>query len=101
MLDSHSAIRIALQHPLTRTATSVLKLAPCGGGLGRGVERSTRKCATPTPDPSPQGGGERKHLALLTVTSLTSRRSPSSPSPGRFPTSPDPSDTRGRIAWCG
>src|SRR3970282_879275 len=30
--ESHCNIRIAAQHPLTRTATSVLKLAPCGRG---------------------------------------------------------------------
>src|SRR5581483_11746533 len=38
-------------------------LPPCGGGLGRGVHRGTtasRLATTPTPNPSPQGGGERQ-----------------------------------------
>jgi peptide/nickel transport system ATP-binding protein len=41
--------------------SSVCSLPPCGGGLGRGVARSGTSSphgATPTPDPSPQGGGE-------------------------------------------
>jgi peptide/nickel transport system ATP-binding protein len=41
---------------------SVGSLAPCGGGVGRGVVRSGTSLphsTTPTPNPSPQGGGER------------------------------------------
>src|SRR5258706_6267036 len=48
-----------------RAANSVCSLPPCGGGLGRGVVRvkwrwghPPTNCGTPTPDPSPQGGGE-------------------------------------------
>src|SRR3981081_448324 len=40
-------------------------LPPCGGGLGRGVAAgknvaNSAHLTTPTPVPSPQGGGERK-----------------------------------------
>src|SRR5580692_11626805 len=38
-------------------------LPPCGGGSGWGVQRcgtSVPHFTTPTPDPSPQGGGEKK-----------------------------------------
>ena len=37
-------------------------LRPCGGGLGRGVtagKNTVPNRATPTPSPSPQGGGEQ------------------------------------------
>src|SRR3974390_2128528 len=37
-------------------------LPPCGGGVGRGVHRGTsasRLATTPTPHPTPQGGGEK------------------------------------------
>ena len=37
---------------------SARSLPPCWEGLGRGVVRGTSPEATPTPDPSPQGGGE-------------------------------------------
>src|SRR5258707_12762406 len=44
---------------------SVCSLPPCGGGLGGGVVRvkwrwghPPTNCGTPTPDPSPKGGGE-------------------------------------------
>src|SRR5260370_17958169 len=48
-----------------RAATWVCSLPPWGGGLGRGVVRvkwrwghPPTNCGTPTPHPSPQGGGE-------------------------------------------
>src|SRR5690349_4196033 len=54
-------------------------LPPCGGGLGRGVIVG-RLIRTPTPDPSPQGGGEPhavlssrgspSHLEVLRVAAL-------------------------------
>jgi hypothetical protein len=60
---------------------SVCSLPPCGGGLGRGggAVRSQRRHlrknrATPTPNPSPQGGGEHTEWPRWPV----SRRIPSS-----------------------
>ncbi len=44
------------------SASWVCSLPPCGGGLGRGVVVWGTDCATrgtPTPNPSPQGGGEQ------------------------------------------
>jgi precorrin-3B synthase len=40
-----------------RAAVSVCSLPPCGGGLGRGVVAGDSS-PTPTPNASPQGGGE-------------------------------------------
>src|SRR5213593_4140771 len=51
-----------------RAAISVCSLPPCGGGLGRGVVHVGNEgaaIATPTPNPSPQGGGERTECAAL------------------------------------
>jgi hypothetical protein len=48
-----------------RAATSVGSLAPCGGGLGWGVPKHAFVVWTPTPDPSPQGGGEKRPHALI------------------------------------
>jgi FO synthase len=48
---------------LSRGATPGDSLPPCGGGLGWGVvPRGTEvpHRTTPTPDPSPQGGGEKR-----------------------------------------
>src|SRR6266436_8790055 len=48
---------------------SVCSLPPCGGGLGGGVARlgaASPHCTTPTPNPSPQGGGESTELAART-----------------------------------
>src|SRR6516165_5515505 len=42
-----------------RAAVSVCSLPPCGGGVGRGVAGTCSAPSwTPTPNPSPQGGGE-------------------------------------------
>src|SRR4051794_28586289 len=52
-------------------ANSVGSLPPCGGGLGRGVGVWCATFAvrwTPTPNPSPQGGGE--HTARVASSSL-------------------------------
>jgi hypothetical protein len=50
-----------------------------GGGNGRAsVIDKSRPPLTPTPGPSPQGGGENHPLAL----SATSSQPPSPPSPG-------------------
>ncbi len=47
-----------------RAVDEARSLPPCGGGLGRAVACETRLCSTtPTPDPSPQGGGERAERA--------------------------------------
>src|SRR5438132_9945140 len=64
-------IRRMLRAPISPTDTthSVCSLPPCGGGLGRGVARlgaASPHCTTPTPDPSPQGGGESTELAART-----------------------------------
>src|SRR5262245_31726056 len=51
-----------------RAANSVCSLPPCGGGVGRGGVRGMlvrQDLGTPTPNPSPQGGGERTESAAL------------------------------------
>jgi hypothetical protein len=53
-------------------------LPPCGGGLGWGVEgcgTAVPHGTTPTPDPSPQGGGE-EFAALLTLNLTPMRVAP-------------------------
>jgi len=47
------------------TATAVRSLPPCGGGLGRGVPHDELNPGTPTPDLSPQGGGEQTEFAAI------------------------------------
>src|SRR5580704_19692189 len=42
-----------------RRAMLPYSLPPCGGGSGRRVSNKHRTRGTPTPNPSPQGGGER------------------------------------------
>src|SRR5216683_3810585 len=56
---------------LRRYHTAFFSLAPCGGGSGWGVVtrgNTVPHLPTPTPDPSPQGGGEKRtaisHLNL-------------------------------------
>src|SRR3954463_7284913 len=60
-----------------RAATAVCSLPPCGGGLGRGgavVHELCPPTATPTPNPSPQGGGEHT-VRVATVLHPTRRES--------------------------
>jgi hypothetical protein len=40
--------------------TEVHSPPPCGEGSGVGVSKHSFLCGTPTPHPSPQGGGEKK-----------------------------------------
>src|SRR5262249_672106 len=40
------------------SACTLRSLPPCGGGLGRGVLQMHLYPRTPTPNPTPQGGGE-------------------------------------------
>jgi len=44
---------------------TVSSLPPCGGGLGRGVHTGSPDAATPLPAPPPQGGRERKTIAIV------------------------------------
>src|SRR6266851_7966858 len=61
---------------LLRTLCSSAIALPCGGGVGRGWcdwQRSCSNRATPTPNPSPQGGGERTELAAPADSTSTER----------------------------
>jgi len=44
---------------------------PCGGGLGWGVEETMRDRATPSPCPSPQGGGEMRPQPNVSAPDLS------------------------------
>jgi hypothetical protein len=60
-------------------AGAAYSLPPCGGGLGRGVTRegdAAPSITTPTPDPSPQGGGEPAVLAAASDPSSAPQRPP-------------------------
>ena len=67
---------VALLWPGPTRETQTCSLPPCGGRMGRGsssvaqVSPFAYDLQTPTPDPSPQGGGERTPSLSSVVTAL-------------------------------
>src|SRR5262245_44970104 len=104
MLESPRLILMSLRH--TADTSSVCSLPPsrvedarkradAGGGLGRGVERLAPVVpdrTTPTPNPSPQGGGE--HTERVSRLAHQTHRDMFSP-PGRARRRPPRMDSSG------